>query len=148
MKKILVTLDGSLSSVKAAQLAVDMARLYSAELTFLTVVKDNLDTIPVGLDMSTHPDIARIALVKDIEAIGNEILEKIISDLDTSGIKTTKKVLTGYPAEEIVNYAESEAIDLIIIGRRGLSPFKRFFIGSVAQKIVAHAACSVLVVNE
>ena len=76
MKKILVTLDGSLSSVKAAQMAVDMAKLYGAELTFLTVVKDNMDAIPVGLDMSTHPDIARIALVKDIEAIGNEILEK------------------------------------------------------------------------
>jgi nucleotide-binding universal stress UspA family protein len=50
--------------------------------------------------------------------------------------------------DAIVEYAEKEAVDLIVIGTRGLSPSSRFRMGSVASKVVRHAHCSVYVVKK
>ncbi|MGN1185899.1 MAG: universal stress protein, partial [Methanobrevibacter wolinii] len=64
-----------------------------------------------------------------------------------SNIKLTPIVKEGSPAPVILDVAEDENIDLIVIGSSGKSSFDRFLMGSVASKVVKSAKCSVLVVN-
>ena len=54
-------------------------------------------------------------------------------------------VVSGVPYDEIVRFAEDHDADIIMIGHRGMSNLARFFLGSVASKVVAHAPCSVYV---
>ena len=56
-------------------------------------------------------------------------------------------VTYGAPYMEIVDFAKARDADMIMIGRRGLSNLERFFIGSVAAKVVSHAPCSVYVLR-
>jgi nucleotide-binding universal stress UspA family protein len=58
-----------------------------------------------------------------------------------------RRVEQGYPAEVIVSLASDEAVDLIVIGNRGMSGVGRFLVGSVSDRVVHHAPCSVLVVK-
>ena len=59
----------------------------------------------------------------------------------------TVTVVLGVPYQEIVDFAKSKDADMIMIGHQGLSNLERFFIGSVAAKVVAHAPCSVYVLR-
>ena len=52
------------------------------------------------------------------------------------------------PADAIVEYAEKNGIDLIVIGNKGAGAVERFLIGSVSSKVVSHAPCSVMVVKK
>jgi nucleotide-binding universal stress UspA family protein len=63
------------------------------------------------------------------------------------GAKFDKKLEFGNPAETIINVAEKGKYDLIIVGKRGLSTVKRFFLGSVSDDVSHHAKCSVLIVR-
>ena len=67
---------------------------------------------------------------------------------ESSKIAIKKVVVPGEPHEEIINYAEKENCDLIVMGRRGFSKVKRFFIGSITQRVIADSPCPVLVVGE
>jgi nucleotide-binding universal stress UspA family protein len=53
----------------------------------------------------------------------------------------------GNPAQEIITAAESRGVDLIVIGSQGMSAVRRFLLGSVADRVVRHATCDVLVVR-
>jgi nucleotide-binding universal stress UspA family protein len=56
-------------------------------------------------------------------------------------------IVAGHPAEVIVDYAQRYGVDLIAMGHRGLSGLRRFLVGSVADRVVDHAPCMVLVVR-
>lgn len=146
MKKILVPIDGSPVSIIAAEKAVELAKQNNSELRFITVVK--------------VPDVVRygeegIGYVVDYTKSNAELtkqqtkmLDNIIAEIDCSGIAFEKKVLLGEPYEEILKYADEENCDFIVMGRRGFSKIKRFFIGSVTQRVISNSCCPVLVINE
>jgi len=141
-RKILVGVDGSENSKKAAKLAVAVAKAYDAQLTIVHVIAR--PTYPIagseGIDADDYFAAARdeakvwvdnavkFAQSSDVRAAG-EIFESV------SIVKT------------FLDYATKENVDLIVLGTRGLSDFKRFLIGSVSSGIVNHAHCSVLVVR-
>ena len=66
-----------------------------------------------------------------------------IRDLDN----VEKTILHGVPYEEIINYAEQENIDMIVIGTAGHSGLERFIFGSTAERVVRRAPCAVLTVR-
>jgi nucleotide-binding universal stress UspA family protein len=80
-------------------------------------------------------------------ATAEEYLEKIAQELEGKGIKTCAAVLAGKPAEEIISYAETEHIDLIVIASRGHSGFSRWDLGNIAEKIMRVAKIPVLLVK-
>jgi len=65
-----------------------------------------------------------------------------------AGMETESIVLKGDPAEKIVNFAEEQNVDMIIVGSLGKGKFERLVIGSVSEKVVRHAKVPVLVVRE
>jgi len=74
-------------------------------------------------------------------------LSKVQRGLTDAGLKVSLEVLEGDPATEIIDYAKSNQMDLIVAGSRGLSQFKSFWMGSVSRKLVHYSNCSVLIVK-
>lgn len=140
IKKILVPVDGSESSKKALEMGIAIAKAANASLTILEVVEEfgplpgYYEKAPEGKDR--------------VKWISEQRFEKIRSPLDESPeIKWDRLVLEGYPADTIVETATKGNYDMIVIGSRGLSAVGRFLVGSVSDRIVHHATCSVTVVR-
>ena len=124
--KILVAVDGSETSIKAAGYAIAAAKKDDAQLTALTVkVKEN----------------------DKVEA--QQWFDKIRKKAKENNIQLKKEIIDIPMSVEgaIVNYAERENVDLIIIGTRGRSGITRMLLGSVASEVVTYAHCPVMVVK-
>ncbi|MGB4439170.1 MAG: universal stress protein [Sedimentibacter sp.] len=149
MKRILVPIDGSEASKKAAEKAVSIGKLINAELTFLTVV--NLPTEDkysyFGMTVENAFIANRKEMLKQLIHEETRMLNILVRNLDYGSLKVTQNVFVGKAAEEIVKFAEEGNFDFIVIGRRGFSKIERFFIGSVTQKVLAMSPCPVIVVN-
>jgi nucleotide-binding universal stress UspA family protein len=85
--------------------------------------------------------------VEEEEKAGQELLDNAIHTLETAGIKAKSVLVHGDAATEIIEYAKTEQIDLIIAGSRGLSRVRGWLLGSVSRKLVHYAGCSVLIVR-
>lgn len=149
MKKILVPVDGSKASQKAAEKAVSVGKLLNAEITFITAVnllsEDKYSYF--GINVETAFDANRNEMMKKLIHEETRMLDIIVRNLDYDDLHIIKKVITGEAAEEIVKLAADEKFDLIVMGRRGFSNFERFFVGSVTQKVISAAPCPVMVIN-
>jgi nucleotide-binding universal stress UspA family protein len=76
-----------------------------------------------------------------------EELEEVRELLASTGIAAEVVSTIGNPAAEILNAAEARGVELIVVGRHGQGAVERFLMGSVADRVVRHAACDVLVVK-
>lgn len=133
--KILVAVDGSEQSLRAAGLAGKLARRMHADICVVAA----FDPIP---DFIGDPDRQRIvsgqmsqsedAIQKGLEAIG-----------DIEG-KIEEEIIEGPAAEAIIRIAETRGNDLIIMGTRGLGQLRGLLLGSQSHKVLAHAPCPVL----
>ncbi len=149
MKKILVPVDGSSASEKAARKAVEIGKLINAELTFITVV--NLPTEDkysyFGMTVEQAFIAHRKEMLKNLIQEETKMINILVRNLDCEDLVTYKKVLTGKAADEILKIASDENFDLIVMGKRGLSNIDRIFVGSITQKVLAQASCPVMVIN-
>ncbi len=150
MKKILIPVDGSAASIKAAKTAAELAEKDGSSLTIVTVVDEvgygtAIGDIPITKDYT----ITNIQHMRD-ENLENakKILDKVMQKAVPSNFKAKKKILTGFVAGEIVKEAKAGDYDLIIMGRRGLSNMERFFVGSVTQRVLAETPCAVYIEKE
>jgi len=127
--RILIAFDGSQHAKKALQYGFQLALKHGAEITLLNVV-----------DM-------RIPFLDSEAAKKNG--ERLLSEAVTEKrkMKVNKRVEVGHPAETILRLAKDEGYDLIVLGGRGLSKVKRFFLGSVSDRVSRHAETSVLIVK-
>jgi len=83
-----------------------------------------------------------------VEAIGKKVLERAVEAATEAGAKSVKPVtLEGDPAEQIVAAARQQNANLIVLGSRGLSAFKRLLMGSVSQKVSQLSDCACLIVH-
>lgn len=149
MKKILIPVDGSQASKKAAEKAVSIGKLIDAELTFITVI--NLPTEDkysyFGMTVENAFIANRKNMLKQLIFEESRMLDILVRNLDTDNLRINKNVIVGVPAEEIVKLATEDKFDFIVLGRRGFSKVERFFVGSVTQKVISASPCPVMVVN-
>ncbi len=140
MKKALVAIDQSDISQALIAFAFQYAKSTGLDhLDFIHVMTYKDMTVPGYVDYSAH---------LDEDKTKSEISEMIKEGQASSGISSIPYELVlagGTPYAEIVEMAEKNKYELIMIGHRGLSNIERFFIGSVAAKVVRHAPCDVLV---
>jgi nucleotide-binding universal stress UspA family protein len=146
MEKIIAGVDGSPSSLKAVCLAADLAGKYGAELVLVTVEHDLSPALMAELETymrQEHIDVP-------VGELPTEHAENVMADArlqaEANGAgKITSRILRGDPAEEIIGVAQRENADLIVVGSRGHGRLAGLLLGSVAQKVIAHASCPVLV---
>jgi nucleotide-binding universal stress UspA family protein len=130
-KKILVPVDGSPFMPSLVEYSIEFARKLGSELKFLYVL-DMPET-------ASEPDI-----LKQKQA-NTHVIEECKSKAQRAGIKSEEEIAVGRPGETIIRVAESEKFDLIIAGSRGYSHLRHILMGSVADQVVNHAGCAVLV---
>ncbi|WP_019229110.1 universal stress protein [Sedimentibacter sp. B4] len=146
MKKILVPVDGSAASQKAAVKAAEIARQFGASITFITVILEPDLSKYNKFGVLIDPDMKK--LKEKLKENEKKMLDSVINSLDLSDVQTSEKVIAGVAYEEILKEAEEGNYDMIVIGQRGFTKVKRFFLGSVAYRVVSDAVCPVLVVHE
>jgi nucleotide-binding universal stress UspA family protein len=138
--KIVVAIDGS----KSSDGALSLARHYphnAKEITLLHVKPTVLDN---SLTLSSAARKEFEKFVREIEASAEKIIAEGEKALAGSKAKINYAVVGGNPAEAIIDYLDRHKSDLVIMGARGHNPLESFFIGSVADTVLRHAHCSIL----
>lgn len=153
--KLLAPVDGSLASYNATKKAADIANKYGFSIKLITVIDDasrrsrnerhwrQFD----GSIISGARSMKNEDLIDEIHRSASRLLDSYTDDIDFGTVMVEKEVLFGEPYEKILEIAEKEKADLIVMGNRGFSKIKRFFIGSVAQRVISEAPCPVLVIH-
>jgi nucleotide-binding universal stress UspA family protein len=146
--KILAAVDGSEESFKAAEYAIEITKKYSGQLIALTVL-DISKPKHLSSTFITAPTYG-IRELEEEKKEAQQWLDKIANVVSEKGnnIEFKSQIENSMSVEgTIVNYAEEENIDLIVIGTRGRSGFTKLLLGSVASKVVTYAKSPVLVVK-
>ncbi len=146
LQKIVVPIDFSENSKKAAQYGVEIAKDRQAKLYFLHVINQRL--------IDTVQELSLKGYKGDfLEAIRNMLRERDI-DLRSfipkdalEGVDVEYCIRKGKPGDEILTFAKENELDLIVIGTQGRSALKEAFMGSAARTVVNKARLPVLVVH-
>ena len=141
LKRIIVPLDGSDSSFRAAKYAIKIAKMANAEIIFMHAVVNPPygDPRSAGIMITSYIKEARELAELWYVSAGNMASKE--------GVKFMAETIldVASAADSIVNYAESKKADLIVIGTKGRTGLKRLLLGSVASGVVTHASCPVLI---
>lgn len=145
-KNILVPLDGSEYSLKALEYAYLMAKGFNAKLTALYVIPSSIryNGLLNKENAEINSSFKQIIQVSYIEAQKwlKDITQKRDIEILTEVIIAEESIVS-----EIIEFAEREKIDLIIMGTRGRTGFKKILLGSVASGVVTYSHCPVLVIR-
>ncbi len=138
-KKILVPTDGSEFAKKAQKHALFLSKMSGAKLIAVSVTENSFVN---GLPLDDE-----IYQLNQILKERSEENLKEFDELNEDDLEISHVIREGSPARVILEVAEEEAVDLIVMGSSGKSGFDRFIMGSVADKVVNSAKCAVLVVH-
>ena len=137
MKNILVPVDGSEGAYRAIEQAVTLAKICGAKLNFLYVA--NINQLAINAVLSD-------AILDSVTKAGNVVLDRAM-EMVPEGIEKESFSDTGSPDVVVLDFAETNDIDLIVMGSRGLGVVKGVLLGSVSQYVVEQSKCPVLVVK-
>ena len=137
--KILVPTDGSEFAKKAQKHALFLANLCGAEIIAVSVTENNfINELPLNDEIYQLNQILNKRSKENLDEFDR---------LNGDDLKITHVIREGSPANVILEVANEESVDLIIMGSSGKSGFDRFIMGSVADKVVNSAKCAVLVIH-
>ncbi len=143
--KILVPVDGSKYALEAVKVAIDFVKTKGAEISVISVVP-----YIGGMDDHEISPARRERHMETFEKRADEIVKQACEVLQAANVSSgcTKNIVTSVSiADAIIDFAETEKIDLIVMGSRGLSPSSRFRVGSVASQVIKYSPCSVYLVK-
>jgi nucleotide-binding universal stress UspA family protein len=135
-ERIVVAVDGSPQSSKTIPVAVDLAQKYASAVTVVHVREHERYE---GSDVDLGPPIPADALVEETVAAFRAV------GVDAKG--EIRRVRSGETPEQIIDVAKTSEADLIVMGTRGMTEWKSLLLGGVANKVVHHATCPVLLVR-
>lgn len=136
MEKIILAVDGSDHSLRAATMAGELSKRFGALVDIINVVPENRMVVP-----GTIAEYSRLesiyATQRDVlHTAGREIVGAAARNVvQAAGAVGHLEVIIGAPATAIAEYAESVRADCIVMGRRGLGEIKGLFMGSVTQRV-------------
>jgi nucleotide-binding universal stress UspA family protein len=126
--------DGSELSSKAAKRAIELAEKYSSDLMVLYVIPPNF----------RNDEIFDLAQVN-----GQKIVDEVKQEVSAKKLNIHTQVLSDESSvtKAIVEYAEKNDVNLIVVGTRGISGIKRMLLGSTASGVVSYSHCPVMVIK-
>ena len=142
---IVVGTDGSDTAKTAVRYAIDLARELGARLLIVSAYEAVADQRLRGERLEVPEDLQWMVNPRgDVLAM----LDEAKADAATGGVEQVETFARqGDPADAILDVAEEQRSDLIVVGNRGMTGAKRFLLGSVPNKVSHHAPCSVLIVR-
>jgi len=150
--KILVPVDGSKPSEKAAEYATDIAKHRNAKLLVIHVMHlSSYVLAPAPIEGMSTPTMTPIPIKVSGEEkkVAESYLNKVKEIAKTAKVAVETKIVENQPstAHAITEIAEREGCDLIVMGTKGRTGIKKILLGSVASGVVTYASCPVLVVR-
>jgi nucleotide-binding universal stress UspA family protein len=133
---ILVAYDGSPQSQRATDIAFRMAETVGSKLVIFAVIRP--------------PEPARAelnAILDDAREHYEQSFVQLRERAKRAGLELKTEIEVGHPAEHIVRRAEQTQAGLIVMGRRGISAFQRWMLGSISERVLRYAHCPVMVVH-
>ncbi|MDD1766035.1 MAG: universal stress protein [Methanomassiliicoccales archaeon] len=134
-ERILVGIDGSEDAIRAARLAVKVARMLNATLTLAMI--ENPEDYAVTVE--------RESLLKAKEELMWNILQTAKNEIAEEGVEIDTMIDVGNPALKLAEMAKN-GYDMVVVSRKGLGATKSLFMGSVSVRLVQHSVVPVLVV--
>jgi nucleotide-binding universal stress UspA family protein len=140
IKKILIPIDGSDYSIRAAEFGISAAKMLGAQIMVVYVI----DTVVLE-------QIAKVTerenTEQEIKQDGEGYIHYVLGLAEKQGVKATSLLAKGRPFEQVVQLAKGLGIDMIVMGTYGRRGAERILIGSVAERVIEYASCPVLVVK-
>ena len=141
---IVVGTDGSDTAREAVRQAVELAARLGARLQIVSAyepvprarLREEAEQVPPDLQWLVNPR-------EEVDATLREAAEAARS----GGVESVTYARQGDPADAILDVAEEQGADLIVVGNKGMTGAKRFLLGSVPNKVSHHAPCSVLIIR-
>ncbi|HXV45339.1 MAG TPA: universal stress protein [Nitrososphaera sp.] len=154
ISKILVPIDGSPSSTRAADAAVELAKRYGEESHPVEVIALHVIDINPKFHLFSkygfHYSEYEKAAVEEAGKITEGWFSKIREKAESCNVRFRSEVSDNSTLSvigEIVDYAEREHVDAIVIGTKGHSEFKKLMMGSVSSGVATYAPCTVIIVR-
>lgn len=140
--RLLIPIDGSSNALKAGRYALRLARQQGCEAFAVHVVdQENAD------DLSRYADQPREEIVARMVRSGEGYLDELRSLARDLGVRLSAEVRVGVPHRTLLEMADEINADLIVIGTFGRRGPRRVLVGSVTERVIAHATVPVLVVK-
>lgn len=153
-RKILVPLDGSEHSERALEIAIQIARNFSGELTLLhvysiavtpVVIPEPTTLNPTGVPIATSAEISK--MVDAARDAGKKILADAEERVRKNNVGVETALREGNSAQEIVKTAKEGQFNLIVIGAKGTHRIRDLLMGSVTEGVAKNAPCPVMIVK-
>jgi nucleotide-binding universal stress UspA family protein len=146
-KRILVPLDGSALSERALPPALKIGELEGSRVMLLRAPVAEVSTVPevAGFGQYHLRNLSEVVEAARFEA--KKYVTQIAQASARAGVEFEPLVVEGEPAESILNTAREKQADLIVISTHGYSGLTRWVMGSVTERVIAHAPCPVLVIR-
>jgi len=145
---ILVPTDGSDTANVAVEHAVDVAANYGATVHALYVVDPDWLAYSLGSEQLDRIRQGNFGEMEDVEADAAEATEVVAEAARDRDVEVVEAVRGGTPHEIITSYADTEGVDLIVIGSHGRSGVRRALLGSVTERVLRSSHIPTLVVDE
>jgi nucleotide-binding universal stress UspA family protein len=141
---IVVGTDGSETAKEAVRQATELARQVGARIHLVSAyepvpegrLRDERQQIPEDMQWMVNPR-------EDVSGV----LDQAGEDIAKQGVEIDTHAREGDPADAILDVAEEQQADLIVVGNKGMTGAKRFLLGSVPNKVSHHAPCSVMIIR-
>lgn len=139
-RNIVIATDGSKNTQRAISYGIEIAKLSGAIVHALYVVN-------TPSTISENWTAGKETIYKIMRNDGEKAVSEIKKNGVASGVEVREVVLDGYPSNEIIDFAENNNIDLIVMGTLGKTGLEKFLVGSVAEKVVRGSKVPVMVVR-
>lgn len=136
-QKVLLAADGSDHSIRAASHAVKIAKM----------AKSKMDIVYVVDDKAAKEDVLHGLDKYEVKKERREKLKPVIEIIKEAGLECETHIVHGEPGPAIVDFANKNEYDLVVIGSRGLNRVQTMILGSVSHKIAKRVHCPVLIVK-
>jgi nucleotide-binding universal stress UspA family protein len=136
-RRIMVGYDGSELADKATEVAFSLAASLDCKVLLFAVARPP--------EPATRVEVT--AMLEDAQEHFEESFVRIRKRAVELEVDLETAIAVGHPVEQIVHRAETEHVDLIVLGRRGVSRFERMIVGSTSEKVLRYAHCPVMVLR-
>jgi nucleotide-binding universal stress UspA family protein len=146
-ESVVIATDGSESAERSVQTAVDFASRFDAEVHALYVVDTDSMSLTLGGEQLDRIEQGQFDEMEEVKAKADAATGYVAERASGRGLDVIEHISAGKPHDQIANYVEDNAVDLVVIGSHGRSGVRRAILGSVTERVLRSTHVPVLVVD-